>query len=99
VQRGALSITLATPDYTLYTDVEDNIDAVSDESAPAVNFIVRFGANPNYRTKARLPLALRGKIPSVLGRSAPVSLAALSKVLGIGGVPQSVAAKRERATQ
>jgi len=98
VQRGALSITLATPDYTLYTDVEDNIDAVSDESAPAVNFIVRFGANPNYRTKARLPLALRGKIPSVLGRSAPVSLAALSKVLGIGGVPQSVAAKRERAT-
>lgn len=87
VQKGALSITLAAPDYIVYTDVEDNMDHLSDESLPPVNHIVRFGANPGYRTKARLPYHLYGKIPSVLGRKQPTTLVALSRVLGIGGVP------------
>lgn len=87
VQKGALSITLATPDYILYTDVEENPDAVSDESKPPMNHIVRFGSHPGYRTKARIPINLRGKIPPVLGRKSPVSLTQLSRVLGIGGVP------------
>lgn len=87
VQRGALSIVLAAPDYIVYTDVEENMEHLSNESLPPVNHIVRFGANPQYRTKARLPHTLRGKIPPVLGRKQPVSLTALSKVLGIGGVP------------
>jgi hypothetical protein len=91
VQRGALSITLAAPDYILYTDVEDNMDHLSDESLPPVTHIVRFGANPEYRTKARLPYTLRGKIPSVLGRKQPATLMQLSKVLGIGGVPATPA--------
>lgn len=87
VQRGALSIILATPDYILYTDVEENMEHLSDESQPPVTHIVRFGANPEYRTKARLPYNLRGKIPSVLGRKNAATLMQLSKVLGIGGVP------------
>ena len=93
VQKGALSITLASPDYILYCDLEDNPDALGDDSLPAQNHIVRFGANNDYRTKGRVPINLRGKIPPVLGRGKnPPSLAALSKVLGIGGVPSGTAA-------
>lgn len=87
VQRGALSITLAAPDYIVYLDVEENMDHIADPSLPAVNHIVRFGANPIYRTKARIPYPLRGRIPAVLGRRSPTSLIQLSRVLGIGGVP------------
>jgi energy-coupling factor transporter ATP-binding protein EcfA2 len=92
VQRGALSIMLAAPDYILYTDVEDNMDAIADESEPPVHYIVRFGAQPEYRTKARLPYDLRGKIPNILGRKSPLSLGSLAKVLGTGGVPNKAAA-------
>jgi len=88
VQKGALSVTLAVPDYVVYTDLEDNMDAMSDDSLPAQNHIVRFGNNAEYRTKARVPVDLRGKIPSILGRGKnPPDLAALSRVLRIGGVP------------
>lgn len=96
VQRGALSISLAAPDYILYTFAEENVDAISDDSLPPVTHLVRFGANPEYRTKARLPYHLRGKIPPVLGRKTPPSLAALSKVLGVGGVPQTRGAKNSK---
>lgn len=98
VQRGALSITLAAPDYILYTDVEDNIDALSDDSLPPVNHIVRFGANPGYRTKARVPFNLRGRVPSILGRRRPASLVDLSRVLGVGGIPPAARAKAPAAT-
>lgn len=87
VQRGALSIFLAAPAYIVYTDVEENMDHIADPTLPAVNHIVRFGANPDYRTKGRVPIPLRGKIPSVLGRKRPTSLADLSRVLQVGGVP------------
>lgn len=86
VQKGALSITLAAPDYVVYTDVEENMDHLADESLPPVHHIVRFGSDPDYRIKARLPYDLRGKIPAVLGRKQPVSLYTLSGVLGIGGI-------------
>jgi hypothetical protein len=88
VQKGALSITLAAPDYIVYTDVEENLDAVGDDSLAPFHHIVRFGANPEYRTKARLPHRLWDKMPSVIGRgtSAP-NLTTLSRVLGIGGTP------------
>lgn len=87
VQKGALSIVLASPDYILYTEEEENMDAIGDDSAPQTIHIARFGGHPGYRTKARVPYNLRGKIPSVLGRGKnPPNLAALSKVLGIGGV-------------
>ena len=91
VQKGALSIVLASPDYVLYTDVEDNIDAVTDDTLPPVRHIVRFGSHPGYRTKARLPVNLRGKVPSILGRRKPANLTDLSRVLGIGGVPRAAA--------
>lgn len=87
VQRGALPITLATADYIIYTDIEENQEAVSDDSQPPVHHIARFGNNTDYRIKARIPYRLRGKLPSVLGRKTPPSLAALSRVLGVGGVP------------
>lgn len=86
VQKGALSIVLASPDYILYTEEEENMDAIGDDTVPATRHIVRFGGHPGYRTKARVPVDLRGKIPSVIGRgkSAP-DLAALAKVLRVGG--------------
>lgn len=87
VQRGALSITLASPDYVLYTEVEENDDALGDDSEPPTRHIVRFGSHPGYRTKARLPYHLRGKVPPILGRKNPSNLTSLSRVLGIGGVP------------
>ena len=79
--------------WTGNTDVEDNIDYLSDESQSPVTHVVRFGSHPGYRTKARVPYQLRGKIPSVLGRKGPTSLTQLSRVLGIGGVPPAPKAK------
>lgn len=84
VQPGALRITLATPDYVCYTDLEQDLDA-DPEDGPAYKHILRFGANPEYRTKARIPFNLRGKMPSVIGRKKPADLAELSRILGIGG--------------
>lgn len=98
VQKGALSIVRATPDYIVYADVEENIDAISDESQPSTNHIVRFGTNPDYGTKARLPYDLRGKIPEVLGRKKPVTLGSLSKVLGVGGVSAKKPASKTATT-
>lgn len=98
VQKGARSISLAAPDYILYTDIEQNIEAVGDETLPPVNHIVRFGAHPGYRTKGRLPYHLQGKFPPILGRKKPTSLATLSRVLGIGGVPAvATAGEKENA--
>lgn len=97
VQKGALSITLASPDYILYTDVEENLDAIGDETLPPVHYVVRFGSHPGYRTKARLPFPLRGKIPPILGRKAPTSLTTLSRVLGIGGIPAAGSTKKKES--
>lgn len=94
VQPGALSLVLANPDYILYTEVEENMEALADDTEPPVQHIVRFGADPAYRIKARVPVNLRGKIPQILGRKKPLSLADLSRVLGVGGVPT-----RSRAQQ
>ena len=94
VQKGALSITNAAPDYIVYCDVEDNMDHLADDSEPPVNHIVRFGSHPGYRTKARLPYTLRGKLPPILGRKSQTSLVQLSRVLGIGGVPAKAAPKK-----
>lgn len=98
VQKGALSITLAAPDYIVYTDEEDNPDAVADDSLPPTNHIVRFGSHPGYKTKARVPFYLRNKIPSILGRTRPTSLVDLSRVLGIGGIPKKATTPTATAT-
>lgn len=99
VQKGALSIALATPDYIVYTDLEENMDALGDDDEPPVRHIVRFGNNIEYRTKARIPHNLRGKLPSVLGRKNPPSLGSLSTVLGVGGAPQRKKAAPATATK
>lgn len=87
VQRGALSIVLASPDYILFTDVEENVDAIGDETKAPVRHVVRFGSDPEYRIKARVPYDMRGKIPPILGRKTPLSLVSLGRQLGIGGMP------------
>lgn len=93
VQKGALSITLATPDYIVYAEEEENMDALGDDSLPATRHILRFGGHPGYRTKARVPFDLRGKIPSIIGRGKnPPDLSTLSKILRVGGVAGSVQA-------
>lgn len=84
VQKGALSIFLAAPDYIIYTDVEEDMDADS-EDGPVYKHIARFGANPDYRIKARIPVNLRGKLPSILGRKSSPDLSQLSRILGLGG--------------
>lgn len=91
VQPGALRITLAAPDYVLYTDLE--VDTESEDEDDTYRHIVRFGGNPEYRTKARIPVTLRGKLPSVLGRKTPPDLSKLSRVLGIGGAQAPVSKK------
>lgn len=91
VQPGALRITLAAPDYVLYADLE--VDSDSDDEDTTYRHIVRFGANPEYRTKARIPVTLRGKLPSVLGRKTPPDLSKLSRILGIGGAQAPAATK------
>jgi hypothetical protein len=94
VQKGALSIFLATPDYILYTEEETDNESVNDDGSFNTRHIVRFGGHPGYRTKARVPHDLRGTLPSVIGRGKnPPDLASLSKALGIGGVPQTAPAK------
>ncbi len=97
VQKGALSITLAAPDYIIYTDWEEDQEALNDPELPQFKHIVRFGGHPRYRTKARLPFPLIGKIPPILGRTKPTSLRELSRVLGIGGVPASPTKTRANA--
>jgi hypothetical protein len=102
VQKGALSIVLASPDYIVYTEEEENLEALGDDTQPQTRHIARFGGHPGYRTKARVPVNLRGRIPSVIGRGKnPPDLAALSRVLGIGGtvVPgEKVSAPKEKET-
>lgn len=87
VQRGAQSITLATPDFILYTDTELDYDNLNDEGDPATRHIARFGNDRDYRIKARVPAHLHGKIPPVLGRKGPMSLVSLGRALGLGGIP------------
>lgn len=96
VQRGARSIFLAAPDYILYCDAEANPEAMGDESIDPAAFFVRFGNHPGYRTKGRVPYQLRGKFPSILGRNGPTSLATLSRVLGIGGLPAALTEKKNK---
>jgi len=85
VQKGAISAFLACPDYVLWCDTEPNPDAPGDENASPVRHVVRFGANPSNRAKARVPMDLWGKIPPVLGRNSQTNLGVLSKILRVGG--------------
>jgi len=86
VQRGARGIMKAAPDYILFTDVEEDLEA-DNEDGPVFKHIVRFGVDPEYRTKARIPQNLRGKLPSIIGRKQAPNLVTLSRILGIGGIP------------
>lgn len=88
VQPAALSLMLATPDYVLYTDVEEHPDHMADpDKYPPMRHILRIGSDPAYRIKARIPYKLRGKIPPILGRKRPVSLVDLGRLLEVGGIP------------
>lgn len=97
VQPGALRITLAAPDYVLYTDLEPDLEADT-EDGDVYKHIVRFGANPDFRTKARIPVHLRGKLPTVLGRRTAPDLAQLSRILGLGGAQAPAPATPAKGT-
>lgn len=88
VQRGAQSIIRATPNYIVYAETEEDLDSSGHDDGPVIKHIVRFGTDPEYGTKARIPYNLRGKVPTVMGRDKPVTLEKLSRFLGIGGVPE-----------
>lgn len=94
VQRGAVSITLSTPDYVLYTDKEEDIDAEVSDDGPVMRHIVRFGSDPEYRTKGRVPRSLWGKFPKILGRKSQLTLGTLGSLLEVGGVPKRQAKKK-----
>ena len=95
VQRGAMSIVLATPDYIVYTESEGTGE-YDDKGEETNRHVMRFGSHPGYRTKARIPVDLRGKLPKYLGRGKnPPDLADLSKALRIGGTTPST---REKAS-
>lgn len=83
VQKGAVSASLASPDYVVYTQVEDN-----PEVEDGVLYTARIGPGGGYRTKGRIPYLLQGKLPTVLGRSGKATdLTTLGRVLGVGGIP------------
>lgn len=89
VQRGAMNTIVGNADYVTYCEAEPDYDAdPDDDTADPVRYVMRFGAHPGYRTKARVRPEVRKKIPSVIGRgkSSP-DLYTLSRVLGLGGVP------------
>lgn len=92
VQRGALPLVLATPNFILYCDFEDPNEYDEDGNKKPERQIVRFGNSLAYRTKARVPYHLSGKIGPILGRDRPLNLTSLSRVLGLGGVPAKTAA-------
>lgn len=98
VQRGAQSIIRATPNYIVYAETEEDLDNSGNDDGPTTKHIVRFGTDPEYGTKARIPYNLRGKVPSVMGRDKPVTLEKLSRFLGIGGVPPRQPAKQAAAS-
>lgn len=95
VQKGALPILMASCDYALYCDFESDFD---DNGEPVTNHVVRFGSSSTYRIKARVPVALRGRIPSVMGRKRPLTLPDLSRNLQIGGVPPAAAKPAAKTT-
>lgn len=98
VQRGALSILLAVPDYIMYTDLEEDIEK-SDEDGEVYRHIVRFGNNPDYRAKARIPKSLRGKLPSIIGRRNDPDLSTLVRVLGLGGSQPPAPARKKTSKE
>lgn len=85
IQKGAITPALASPDYVLYTKLQE-----SEELNGKPRHVALFGPHIGYRTKARVPVALRDKIPTVigLGKNSP-DLHALSKVLQVGGLGET----------
>lgn len=98
VQKGSLSTVMATPSYVVYCDFEDNPDHMADpDTEVPVKHIVRFGSDLSYRIKARVPYEARGKVPPVLGRKRQASLVDLSRVLGVGGLPERPASTKKES--
>lgn len=86
IQRGAQSIVCGSADYIAYCEVEPNPEAYTDDDPPS-RHVVRFGSHPDYRTKARIPVDLRGSIPPILGRKGQSpDLSTMTKLLRIGTV-------------
>ena len=87
LSRGSRSFALSTPDFVLYTEVEDDYDTIDPEDGePGLRHIVRLTSTQAV-TKARIPVDLHGKIPNTLGRQGiPLSLVTIGRALRIGGM-------------
>lgn len=85
VQKGARPLLKQVPAYSVYCDVIEDITKDPNEYG-RWRHVVRFGADPDRSMKGKVPFALHGKIPPVLGlgKSAP-DMAQLSRVLGLAG--------------
>jgi len=80
VQPGAIPKILSTPDYIMYTAVEEN------EDTEKMEHVLHFGSNPGKSMKARLPQDKYGVIPyRLVGKNANLTL--IGRKLGIGGFP------------
>lgn len=90
LQPAARGVVLGAADFVLYAQTEDT-ETYDAEGSPERRHVVRFGNDDSYRTKARVPMDLHGKIPHILGRKTPPSLASLSRVLRVGGVASASA--------
>ena len=76
VQNGAVPKILSTPDFVLYTTVEE----VDDERP--WEHVLYLGANPLRSTKARIPADKHGKLPYRL-TGKQINLARIAKALGL----------------
>src|SRR3546814_14654317 len=87
VQRGAQSITLASPDYVMFCETEKDFDNTDDDGTPAERHVARLRNAPQYRIKARVPAPLHGRLPPARGRQHPPPLVSLGTTPSPGGCP------------
>jgi len=81
-QPGAIPKILSTPDYILYTAVEENEDTEKWEH------VTHFGTNPAKSMKARVPADKVGVLPELLNAKQS-RLDLIGKKLGVGGFDAS----------
>src|SRR3546814_15074821 len=62
VQRGAQSITLASPDYVMYCETEKDFDNLDEEGNPADRHVARFGNAVEYRHRKHVGEGKRGAV-------------------------------------
>jgi hypothetical protein len=81
VSPASRNLLLAAAGYVVYADREQVFP--DDGGEPVEKHVVRLGYTPGAYTKGRIPPEMQAKIPAVLGRNAPLTLAKFCKALKI----------------